>query len=286
MKKILSHSLSMIVLLSLFAMVMVMVMLASAQVLQMADELRVENATGNPGDYVLVPVNITNVKSGPIMVIGLRHSYNTSVLNLTGVEFGDLTKEGWALTIGKKIILDTGTDNAMLSGSTNSIVLLNFSVIGKPGETSYMNLTDIVLVNISYQGGTIPAKNGTFTIPPTPIPSPSPTEPPTGGGGGGAIAPMDTDDAVISTPTPLPTITSTVTPTVSTTCNTNIFGNDKPTVTSTVSPTVISSPTPIPSYSPTSTPTPTPRPPGFEAIFAIADLLAVAYLVMRRRKAY
>jgi PGF-CTERM protein len=36
---------------------------------------------------------------------------------------------------------------------------------------------------------------------------------------------------------------------------------------------------------PTPTPTPTPKPPGFETIFAIAALLAVAYLVLRRRKA-
>ena len=34
----------------------------------------------------------------------------------------------------------------------------------------------------------------------------------------------------------------------------------------------------------TPTPTPTPSPPGFEAGFAIAGLLAVAYLVLRRRK--
>lgn len=48
--------------------------------------------------------------------------------------------------------------------------------------------------------------------------------------------------------------------------------------------------TPVPSL--TSTPTPTikptptltPEPPGFEAVFAIAGLLAVAYLVLRRRK--
>jgi len=34
---------------------------------------------------------------------------------------------------------------------------------------------------------------------------------------------------------------------------------------------------------PTPQPTPTPKPPGFEAVFAIAGLLAVAYLVLRRK---
>ena len=49
--------------------------------------------------------------------------------------------------------------------------------------------------------------------------------------------------------------------------------------------------TPAPSHSPAVSPTPTPEvtpvatptPPGFEAIFAIAGILAVAYLVLRKR---
>jgi len=39
-----------------------------------------------------------------------------------------------------------------------------------------------------------------------------------------------------------------------------------------------------PTPSPTPTPTPTPEEPGFEAVFAIAGILAIAYLVLRRRK--
>ena len=63
----------------------------------------------------------------------------------------------------------------------------------------------------------------------------------------------------------------------------------------TVSPTPTPTPTPTPSPSPAAspvaptTPTPTPSPspsptPGFEAIFAVAGLLTIAYLVLRRRK--
>ena len=45
-------------------------------------------------------------------------------------------------------------------------------------------------------------------------------------------------------------------------------------------------PTPTPSIAPiaTPTPTPTPEPPGFEAVFAIAGMLAIAYLVLRKRR--
>ncbi|MEA2032116.1 MAG: PGF-CTERM sorting domain-containing protein [Euryarchaeota archaeon] len=44
--------------------------------------------------------------------------------------------------------------------------------------------------------------------------------------------------------------------------------------------------TEVPEVTPTATPTakPTAEPPGFEAVFAIAGLLAIAYLVLRRRK--
>jgi len=49
---------------------------------------------------------------------------------------------------------------------------------------------------------------------------------------------------------------------------------------------VTPTPTPTPTVPPPVTPTPTPKPPtpGFEAVFAIAGLLAVAYLVLRKRK--
>lgn len=56
-------------------------------------------------------------------------------------------------------------------------------------------------------------------------------------------------------------------------------------------PTPTPSPTPTPTPTPTipptvapPTPTPTPEEPGFGAVFAIAGLLAVAYLVLRRKR--
>ncbi|RLE41590.1 hypothetical protein DRJ16_06030, partial [Candidatus Woesearchaeota archaeon] len=64
-----------------------------------------------------------------------------------------------------------------------------------------------------------------------------------------------------------------------------------PTVSPTPSPTPTPTPTPSPTVSPVAptTPTPTPSPspsptPGFEAIFAVAGLLAVTYFVLRRKK--
>jgi PGF-CTERM protein len=73
-----------------------------------------------------------------------------------------------------------------------------------------------------------------------------------------------TDEATVSivTAVPTPVVSPTPTPVVSAT------------------PPPVATPTPTPEE----TPTPTPEPPGFEAVFAIAGLLAVAYLVLRRRK--
>ena len=68
------------------------------------------------------------------------------------------------------------------------------------------------------------------------------------------------------TPSPSPTVSPTPTPTPTPT----------PSPTSTVSPVAPTTPTP--------TPTPSPTPPGFEAIFAVAGLLAVTYFVLRRKK--
>ncbi|HJH26016.1 MAG TPA: hypothetical protein C5S37_04400 [Methanophagales archaeon] len=55
-----------------------------------------------------------------------------------------------------------------------------------------------------------------------------------------------------------------------------------PTATPTAKPTTPPVPTPEPTAEPE--PTATPEPPGFEAVFAIAGLLAVAYLVVRRKR--
>ena len=73
---------------------------------------------------------------------------------------------------------------------------------------------------------------------------------------------------ITPTPTPAaPTIAPTVTPAA-----------PMPTITPT--PTI----PPAPTATPAPTPTPTPTEPGFEAVFAIAGLLAVAYLVLRKKQ--
>ncbi len=78
-----------------------------------------------------------------------------------------------------------------------------------------------------------------------------------------------TVEIVEAAPTPTPTPTPEATPT--------------PEMTPTPTPPEVATPTPTPAVA-TPEATPTPPAPGFEALFAIAGLLAVAYLILRRKK--
>jgi hypothetical protein len=120
---------------------------------------------------------------------------------------------------------------------------------------------------------TVSIPTPTPTASPTPTPTPSPTAPPQGGGGGGGtIVPP----YVVSTPTP--TATSQVSPTPS-----SMHSPHPSTTTPTTTPTT-TAPSPAATPTPTKTPTPTPSVPGFDALFAVICLLAVAYLVHKEER--
>jgi len=134
-----------------------------------ADNLGVEDATGRSGSYVTVPVNITNVRNGPVQGIRIRVDYNESVLNLTSISEGDLTLNWTHLQLGEDrhtmTIATSYTGDAIPNGSNGSVVLLNFHVLGSPGDKSPMNISLIELSNpYGEVGRTAPARNGTFTV--------------------------------------------------------------------------------------------------------------------------
>jgi len=155
-----------------------------------ADNFGVEDASGFKNTNVLVPVNITNVHSELIVGIEFEFLYDGSVINLAEIHKGALISQ-WSDpdkkgTEGDYVIAIVGSlSTAIINGSTGSVVVLNFSVIGESSETSPMNLTNIKLVNKTFdETGTAPPKNGTFKVPditnvttpeipeePSPIPS-------------------------------------------------------------------------------------------------------------------
>ena len=103
-------------------------------------------------------------------------------------------------------------------------------------------------------------------------PGATPTSAPSGDGDG---------NGAVTTPTPTPTAAVNVTPSPSPEATATPAVSVTPTVTTSPSPTEA----PTPTASATATPEKRWQIPGFEAVFAIASLLSVAYLVMRRRKA-
>ena len=134
-----------------------------------ADHFGVVDTSGYKDTHVLIPVNITNPQNGPIQCIIFNISYTNSVINVTDVQKGDLTLNwsdlcrgdfNWGTTIS------IGSDDwPIQNGIHGSVVVLNVSVIGEPGETTKMNLSDIQLSDEDGSlVGTAPAKNGTFTI--------------------------------------------------------------------------------------------------------------------------
>ena len=102
---------------------------------------------------------------------------------------------------------------------------------------------------------------------PTPTPTPAPTSGNGVDGGSGGTGGA-------TTPTHTPTATVTTTP------------GETPSPSATAGATVTPSPTASPAETATPSPSPTKKPliPGFEAVFAIASLLAVAYLVLKRER--
>jgi len=99
-------------------------------------------------------VNITNPQNGPICTIKFKIAYNSSIINVTALHEGTLTSDfgtwdlgyppwGIAVTIGGGSIED---------GANGSVAVLNLSVLGEPGETSYMNLSGIQLSNCTGTG--------------------------------------------------------------------------------------------------------------------------------------
>lgn len=136
-----------------------------------ADSFGVEDANGYKNTIVSVPVNITNPQDGPICTIKFKLLYNRSIINVTAFHKGALTQDfttwilgyhPWGIAV---TIIDVG-DIGIIDGNNGSVILLNFSVLGEPGETSYMNLSGLELSNCTGTGlgFNTPPQNGTFTV--------------------------------------------------------------------------------------------------------------------------
>ena len=142
-----------------------------ASALSTADSFGVNDAMGNSGTVVSVPVIIENAQNGPIISLTFSITYSTSVITVSSVQRGALTSYwdsptvntvGGTTTVG--IVYNGTTEIAIQNGSTGSVALINFNVVGAGGSSSGLNMSNIQLADPSYQVGSAPAKDGVFRV--------------------------------------------------------------------------------------------------------------------------
>lgn len=159
-------------------------------------------------------------------------------------------------TLGKITPVSNKTD-------TNGVAVAHFQ-----GTSEGVANITAVIGNIQSNIIKIKIMRDSTTTPSSPTPTASGAS-----GGGGVTTPTPTATATVTpeeTPTPSPEVTATPSAT--------------PALTPTPSPSLAGTPTSTATASPVLSPTSEPLIPGFEGIFAIAGLLAVAYLVLRRER--
>lgn len=251
----------------------------------------IENVTVSPGGEVVVPIKIE--RSTGIGGIGVKLSYDPSVVNVTNVTMGDFitffsfdnanTANGW-------IVLNTYILGQNLADDV-TVADITLEAVGNAGDSSNLDLT---ILSMADQFGT--DVNGTTNDGVFAISSPS-------------EAGSGTNNDGITTPHPTATPSTTPTSTPPTPSPTSIPANrpeSSSTPGSTINPTPLgdtSTPTPqstsVPSSQQnTATPatppvisnvttpvtTPTPRTPGFKAVLGIAVILLVATWLTGRSK--
>jgi hypothetical protein len=229
-----------------------------------ADEvsvIRVLPDTVAPGDEFTVELTQSGfLADAGIVVETLPDDFGYVANSLTGKASGEY--EGHNLTIAFRD--ETIVTYNVTAGTADQIGEAVFSGTYKTSEYEEGKLKDIT--------GDVGGDTTLTVTEPTPTPTPTATSA-SGNGGGGSNG-----GGTVSTPTPSPTPTATsgVTPSASLEATQTV----SPGVT--VVPTVSPTPSPVAAPSPISSPTSKPLIPGFEAVFAVAGLLVIAHLVIRR----
>ncbi len=205
--------------------------------------------TGKCGDILTYNVNLTNIGTVPDIIV---------VDSITGIP------TGWTVELkeaGIPEILPYHTP-LLQSGESYPLTLdVHIPATASTGATITVTIHSCA-DNSKTDSAIILANPSSLT--PAPTPTPTPTAYHGDGGGGDGTLPEVTHIATpVITPTPIVTPTQEITP--------------------------ILTPTPTPIVTPTPTPTPSSTSklwreiPGFDAIFAISGLLAVSYLLWKKR---
>lgn len=159
---------------SLLAMLIIAVLTAAmpASALSTADSFGVNDAMGNPGTVVSVPITIENVQDGPIIVVIFSITYDTSVITFNSVQRGDMiptwdSPAYYTINGTTTVTLSYDAPNVehgLQNGSTGTVAIFNFNVVGAGGSSSDMTMSNIQFTNPSYQVGSAPANDGVFRV--------------------------------------------------------------------------------------------------------------------------
>ncbi len=201
---------------------------------------------GNQGTYILVPVNITNAQNGPIVSLKFDILYDNSVINVVGAQKGDLTSL-WDSPIFNN--LPGGTRVAMVYDGKDEHAIQNCST------------GSVVQLKFSIIGE--PGETSRMDFTGIQL-SDTDYKPRTALAKNGTFSIL----SELSGPTHAPAPTHSPSAT-------------EPTAVENDGEEGVITPSDTEYKAPTSTPTP----PGFNAISAIAGLIAVSYLSLWRRKA-
>ena len=186
---------------------------------------------------------------------------STSVINASVWVWDD--DEGYIPIIGLVVEFSTDlgeiTASATIENATATAILTAGTVEGIATITAEVDLGEEgIITNTTTVNFTAPGDGGNDN----------------GGNGGGGNGGSGGSGGTTTTPTPTAGETTTLTPDATATS----------TVSPTASPTETGTPTATESPMPSPSPTKKPLIPGFEAVFVIAGLLTVAYLVLGRKR--
>mgnify|MGYP000889447216 FL=1 len=124
----------------------------------------IPNTNVNPGTTtVQIPINIDNANS--IAGFQFTVTFDNSVLNATGAVAGSLTN-GWLLQVNPQAgqISVIGASSTALGSVSGSLSILQFNVVGNPGNSTNLSFTVHKLADTNAQHIAHNAVNGNFAV--------------------------------------------------------------------------------------------------------------------------
>ena len=153
--------------------VLVLLLVCAVQTVGAVTTVSVNNATGDCGTTVGVPINVSGTSN--IGAIDISLTYDPSVITATGVANGTLISATDLIAIytGTSGIVNVSVASTSGINETGSIAVIQFSVVGSGGATGPLTLSSVVAYDLDrpiivdgnvtgYEELPVTSTNGTF----------------------------------------------------------------------------------------------------------------------------